>query len=101
MKLNKKLVAVTGTAALVAGLGLGLTACGGGSSGYNNTSTLQTALTQAASWPSGDANIPTSAICVHQEGTQYNCTVTYSGGSESGYVVTVASDGQSFVSNPS
>ena len=70
---------------------------GGGSSasGYNNINTLQTALTQASSWNPGDA-VPISASCVHQAGTQYNCTMTYAGGSSRAWVVTVTPNGKSF-----
>jgi Domain of unknown function (DUF4190) len=77
------------------------------SSGFNNLSTLQNSVTQqvnnnlnnssnAAYSPGTSA---TSALCVHNSGTQYSCVVTLSNGTRLPVSVTVSEDGSRWVSN--
>jgi hypothetical protein len=98
MEFNK-LIAIP---AIALAASLGLAACGSGAAGYNNVSTLDHALTQSSAWPSGpgSSGLPTSAICVHQSGTQYACGLEFSDNSTQDISLTVASDGQSFTENP-
>jgi hypothetical protein len=102
MKLNKKIIAVP-TIAIAAGLSLA--ACSSGSSGssasgFNNPTTLAQAFTQSSRWAPGSYT-PSSALCIHEQGTQFECTLTWPNGSTDTHArtVTVSSDGSTFIAN--
>jgi hypothetical protein len=68
----------------------------GSSSGFNNLSTLESAVTQQVDAKGLSVK---STICVHNSGTQYACDVTLSDGTSQSVSITVSSDGSRWVSN--
>lgn len=72
---------IAGAAAVLLLIIIIVAAGGSGPSGYNNINTLQNGPTSASTWGAG-ADVPVSAICVHNGGTQFTCELTYSDSSQ-------------------
>jgi len=65
--------------------------------GFNNLSTLQSSVTQQVN-NEGSGTVK-STICVHNSGTQYQCLVKFTNGTDDSLSITVSSNGDRWVSN--